>query len=257
MEGLSPHGRGKRVDKGQGQVNRRSIPARAGETAPQFNDGFLLGVYPRTGGGNVDRHRQHRIVKGLSPHGRGKPARVPVAAPVAGSIPARAGETRSLPLIPGLPWVYPRTGGGNSARIYRSKIGDGLSPHGRGKLEQLQAVFLRPGSIPARAGETHRCSTPSPLPPVYPRTGGGNFPTSCPLLLNIGLSPHGRGKPEGGGAKLTRVWSIPARAGETPAVEPQSFATPVYPRTGGGNGNRRGKATPARGLSPHGRGKPL
>ena len=72
----------------------------------------------------------------------------------------------------------------------------------------------------------------------------------------MGLSPHGRGK-------LTTLadgdqveGSIPARAGETPLPDMPTINSWVYPRTGGGNDSTEAGSPPARGLSPHGRGKP-
>ena len=90
--------------------------------------------------------------------------------------------------------VYPRTGGGNFGFLLTNAKSGGLSPHGRGKpVEQLVVdVFLR--SIPARAGETQEVGLVKSKPPVYPRTGGGNWAGIRPRAYAGGLSPHGRGK---------------------------------------------------------------
>ena len=50
----------------------------------------------------------------------------------------------------------------------------GLSPHGRGKLPNRIPNRIRPGSIPARAGETKVGGQSARDARVYPRTGGGN-----------------------------------------------------------------------------------
>ena len=112
-EGLSPHGRGKRVRERGSGVGGRSIPARAGETPVR-----AWAARPR---------------RGLSPHGRGKRRLFPLRHLPAGSIPARAGETASVVLY-GSPFrVYPRTGGGNNGESVMCRACWGLSPHGRGK----------------------------------------------------------------------------------------------------------------------------
>ena len=76
-------------------------------------------------------------------------------------------------------------------------------------------------------------------------------------LTAAGLSPHGRGKQIQGGLVLVGQGSIPARAGETPPSGAHTSSVQVYPRTGGGNGGTCLAMCIARGLSPHGRGKPL
>ena len=73
--GLSPHGRGKPPQTLKTAVRRGSIPARAGETMPVSSTSRNPGVYPRTGGGNALPCARASIALGLSPHGRGKPAK--------------------------------------------------------------------------------------------------------------------------------------------------------------------------------------
>ena len=71
--------------------------------------------------------------------------------------------------------VYPRTGGGNANTTPPASKATGLSPHGRGKLNDGDGVVDTPRSIPARAGETLERVEVSPTIQVYPRTGGGNY----------------------------------------------------------------------------------
>ena len=52
--GLSPRGRGKREQAPTQQIQTRSIPAWAGETALPPKYGNAIKVYPRVGGGNVN-----------------------------------------------------------------------------------------------------------------------------------------------------------------------------------------------------------
>ena len=131
--GLSPHGRGKRQSDYYALKPDRSIPARAGETVSGWGPTPAPRVYPRTGGGNILHSPGAAFFDGLSPHGRGKRIGLVAEGIVVGSIPARAGET------PGR----------------RQRLGRG-------------------GSIPARAGETSFGMEKAGMVEVYPRTGGGN-----------------------------------------------------------------------------------
>ena len=193
----------------------RSIPARAG-----IDPG-----HSQAGGRRV----------GLSPHGRGKLSHYRLSHFLAGSIPARAGETNPAPTGLAMPGVYPRTGGGNSAGSGSAVGLGGLSPHGRGKHEDMLGDGLNAGSIPARAGETGG-QVPAQCPvAVYPRTGGGNRQWQLGYRRGHGLSPHGRGKRLACSGAARRAGSIPARAGETLSPGLAVLAFRVYPRTGGGN----------------------
>ena len=72
--GLSPRGRGNRLQRNGQHRSDRSIPAWAGEpTTPHM---VLLpeGVYPRVGGGTSATHSGDSLYSGLSPRGRGNPA---------------------------------------------------------------------------------------------------------------------------------------------------------------------------------------
>ena len=212
-------------------------------------------VYPRTGGGNGRSDFPPSVNPGLSPHGRGKPTVMALMAERGRSIPARAGETGYRERIRMGKTVYPRTGGGNYRRLGRYPLGEGLSPHGRGKRVDVSPGALTAGSIPARAGETPPSRNGPVHPKVYPRTGGGNFPAPFAGSLGPGLSPHGRGKPNVAAYGQLINRSIPARAGETTIGRSSRGAPPVYPRTGGGNGISPLRRCPSLGLSPHGRGK--
>ena len=114
---------------------------------------------------------------------------------------------------------------------------------------------VKPGSIPARAGETGEAAVGDGGRRVYPRTGGGNSTSPSQPSHRSGLSPHGRGKPSRFRRDNARIGSIPARAGETYGGRWGEWDRGVYPRTGGGNPGRRQQRWSSSGLSPHGRGK--
>ena len=172
------------------------------------------------------------------------------------SIPAWAGETRTYTGAIVLSVVYPRVGGGNAAALILPFYIAGLSPRGRGK----PAVPFGPGilvrSIPAWAGETPGGKSPPQRTQVYPRVGGGNSVRRSPTTTARGLSPRGRGKRSISRSPPVVRRSIPAWAGETPAIIANSLMGRVYPRVGGGNEAGHQVFHPGGGLSPRGRGKP-
>ena len=92
-------------------------------------------------------------------------------------------------------------------------------------------------------------------PRVYPRTGGGNMIPNALDRFEVGLSPHGRGKPSRHAYDQFMFGSIPARAGETGVCRGRRQGPRVYPRTGGGNHCALAQWASQGGLSPHGRGK--
>ena len=135
-------------------------------------------VYPRVDGGTFTAPIPAATVQGLSPRGRGNRANVTVCCPVTRSIPAWTGEPR-WENAPMKAWtVYPRVDGGTPAASTALAPLMGLSPRGRGNLEEVAFTGDRNGSIPAWTGE------PLQLPPsespatVYPRVDGGTFDIS-------------------------------------------------------------------------------
>ena len=76
-----------------------------------------------------------------------------------------------------------------------------------------------------------------------------------PQGMTTGLSPRGRGKRTARKASPTKTRSIPAWAGETGPHTRQYRLLQVYPRVGGGNMGKPGRAGNQGGLSPRGRGK--
>ena len=113
------------------------------------------------------------------------------------------------------PTVYPRVGGGNGISSRSEPSGRGLSPRGRGKQAFVDARRAVVGSIPAWAGETAGVVSHRHRYEVYPRVGGGNADASESRPTSKGLSPRGRGKPQGCDAPTAAKRSIPAWAGET------------------------------------------
>ena len=132
----------------------------------------------------------------------------------------------------------------------------GLSPRSRGQPGLLSHSPGHGRIIPAPAGEPCSWRTLWRDDPVYPRVGGGTL-----LDVDIsgdtkGLSPRGRGNPNGGVRHVPEMRSIPAWAGEPICVPSSSTTARVYPRVGGGTKVVRDGDQSDIGLSPRGRGNP-
>ena len=131
----------------------RSIPAWAGEPVPAYPCDTPVAVYPRVGGGTITRCIARNAGTGLSPRGRGNQASAAVSMPLAGSIPAWAGEPVTWRRLALTARVYPRVGGGTRGLICQVMTLEGLSPRGRGNRNVRGIDTEIWGSIPAWAGE--------------------------------------------------------------------------------------------------------
>ena len=194
---------------------------------------------------------------GLSPRGRGNPDDGKTVFVDEGTIPARAGEPRSLRGSPRCGRDYPRAGGGTLHGQVHDRLRWGLSPRGRGnRLGRLYRAVPR-GTIPARAGEPSSTYRRRTAPWDYPRAGGGTTSRKAARVVQWGLSPRGRGNP----GRLDRLddlrGTIPARAGEPSRRRRRESRGRDYPRAGGGTASKPSATVFARGLSPRGRGNPF
>ena len=130
--GLSPRVRGNLHHSGQWYVERRSIPACAGEPGAVASSGLTMTVYPRVCGGTGSPRNDTLAGVGLSPRVRGNRRGIGQGLVFEGSIPACAGEP--LPGRPANPtgMVYPRVCGGTSNFDNNGRSITGLSPRVRG-----------------------------------------------------------------------------------------------------------------------------
>ena len=115
--GLSPHMRGNQQLAHPAFLQRRSIPAHAGEPTGCPPIRRRNAVYPRTCGGTHQSVSRPIHVNGLSPHMRGNP------------LVCWPGSSGS--------WVYPRTCGGTSLPTSLTSSLWGLSPHMRGNPGEM------------------------------------------------------------------------------------------------------------------------
>ncbi len=171
-----------------------SIPAWAGETAPDILGLPVVEVHPRVGGGNNPNTVAPPEMAGPSPRGRGKHPSPRQQTREGGSIPAWAGETAARTPTPRCAGVHPRVGGGNVTVTDAVTGQEGPSPRGRGKRAGWRTPWSSHGSIPAWAGETPRDCVQLRSAGVHPRVGGGNLDGLNANDPTAGPSPRGRGK---------------------------------------------------------------
>ena len=253
-EGLSPRVRGNRLPIPGPDVERRSIPASAGEPRRKRKPQARRRVYPRECGGTGDLPVAAVVVQGLSPRVRGNPGWASQSRNRWRSIPASAGEPRPGHREENPRQVYPRECGGTSARDRAHWEKEGLSPRVRGNLAQGSLTPLQIRSIPASAGEP-RGTCPSGIPAaVYPRECGGTSIIGRETSPMRGLSPRVRGN-RARCQRCSRRWgSIPASAGEPGARSKRRCSSTVYPRECGGTSCCLPLEIRYEGLSPRVRG---
>ena len=191
---------------------------------------------------------------GLSPRGRGNHSRHHQRPRCCGSIPAWAGEPTEFARWTSPRAVYPRVGGGTILAGVTDGADSGLSPRGRGNHGAGLCAGLRPGSIPAWAGEPIANAINVLVATVYPRVGGGTYGRIVHRRPQPGLSPRGRGNLTPVLGSVIFLGSIPAWAGEPGCPTLGARSSGVYPRVGGGTGTRDRLSRCFRGLSPRGRG---
>ena len=130
--------------------------------------------------------------------------------------------------------VYPRVCGGT--RYGDAQVGGdlGLSPRVRGNPDPRSENRTERGSIPACAGEPEAAGVGIGEGQVYPRVCGGTDGGIKDCDFVLGLSPRVRGNPQSTRPAECGCRSIPACAGEPPAVPVGRACGRVYPRVCGG-----------------------
>ena len=234
--GLSPRVRGNRLLRERRALQRRSIPACAGEPRQIELSVLAWRVYPRVCGGTSEWEIAGEPWQGLSPRVRGNRDGGIYTRYSHGSIPACAGEPCLDGIGPIPAGVYPRVCGGTPPFARCACVNWGLSPRVRGNLFGVLVWIEVRGSIPACAGEPDRGAEHAASAAVYPRVCGGTTPCRAEC------HHHQR--------------SIPACAGEPAYDSPSTHATKVYPRVCGGTTVARLSNDCVGGLSPRVRGNP-
>ena len=252
--GLSPRGRGNPYQVNEGTLDGGSIPAWAGQPGKEGKKLRRPEVYPRVGGATRLTSGCWKACWGLSPRGRGNHKGPLPGRNWSRSIPAWAGQPYRLPKRRNLTKVYPRVGGATPSTAKEFGTWNGLSPRGRGNLEQGSGNHIGLGSIPAWAGQPLPSPANLKLIPVYPRVGGATTIMKIFISGTAGLSPRGRGNLANVGLLESLLGSIPAWAGQPGLPRRSAIISAVYPRVGGATWQMRRRLAVTTGLSPRGRG---
>ena len=152
--GSSPRVRGKPSRAPDRPGTLRLIPARAGKTPATPPAASSPGAHPRACGENGPLPAEGMTLEGSSPRVRGKREGDGEGCGADGLIPARAGKTSSMVMIPVCRAAHPRACGENTARAPGLIATSGSSPRVRGKLPAPRIRLPEAGLIPARAGKT-------------------------------------------------------------------------------------------------------
>ncbi len=172
------------------------------------------------------------------------------------SIPAHAGETKTIIISALQTMVNPRSCGGNERNENPTCLDLGQSPLMRGKPKPLSPLGSPRRSIPAHAGETFMRLPGSEKTEVNPRSCGGNRSLEACRKGGRGQSPLMRGKRAPRISAIDSLGSIPAHAGETICQTKLGIFLAVNPRSCGGNSGSGSEPSGDRGQSPLMRGKP-
>ncbi len=255
--GSSPRVRGTHRLGVEPFVNRRFIPACAGNTLGSLLDWPGIPVHPRVCGEHVRVKCRTPPTVGSSPRVRGTP-RVPgLPRPHGRFIPACAGNTRMISCPETPTTVHPRVCGehsppatenphdrrfipacaGNTPSALPSHfLPSGSSPRVRGTLQAGRQFGANRRFIPACAGNTRIRSRSSRPTSVHPRVCGEHL---FEILRHVGCSgssPRVRGTLLKSRQDLRQKRFIPACAGNTRTMGRTSISTTVHPRVCGEHG---------------------
>ena len=159
--GSSPHTRGARADRLDGDGFRRIIPAYAGSTTSTPASPTPAPDHPRIRGEHAASLSFRRLAAGSAPHPRGARFLIRRQPATRRIIPAYAGSTRS--------WISQSRPGADHPRIRGEHVHIeaprcpqmGSSPHTRGARHPPTRPSAGRGIIPAYAGSTPFCAGPS------------------------------------------------------------------------------------------------
>ena len=130
--GLSPLARGTLYTRILCAVDRRFIPAGAGNTTNRPSSRLLQPVYPRWRGEHLMMPPSDKNAAGLSPLARGTPTCRDGCQQITRFIPAGAGNTHPNTSPNRDRTVYPRWRGEHDRLLQRQSLPVGLSPLARG-----------------------------------------------------------------------------------------------------------------------------
>ena len=179
-------------------ISSRIIPAYAGSTCPRTFQTLDSRDHPRIRGEHVDYAAEISEWKGSSPHTRGAPQGRRRLARLGRIIPAYAGSTTPSWKVTGNPADHPRIRGEHPIAVHMKAYGTGSSPHTRGARTVVGCWRRRRRIIPAYAGSTTACPSPSGAERDHPRIRGEHDPEDPLAMIDAGSSPHTRGARKAG-----------------------------------------------------------
>ena len=231
--GSSPRVRGTVDQRGPLGVERRFIPARAGNSWRPTWTFQNPSVHPRACGEQYLTRLERQQLPGSSPRVRGTVEARGIATVADRFIPARAGNSQIAGgRIPQAP-VHPRACGEQAARNQRHSRCRGSSPRVRG-TGLNRSLYGVPGRfIPARAGNSRWVSPLGSQTPVHPRACGEQNHQSIPRPAIPGSSPRVRGTGLRCAPDMFAWRFIPARAGNSGLSESVTKNLTVHPRACG------------------------
>ena len=253
--GRSPRARGRRERQERRLHLPGPIPASAGETPGRRPTRRPWGADPRERGGDAAAPASARSARGRSPRARGRPLHRHAQGRELGPIPASAGETRaSASSAPG-PRADPRERGGDMALTMEQYLGQGRSPRARGRHPRGPGPAVRPGPIPASAGETRPGGGYGRTGRADPRERGGDTSGASRCSITSGRSPRARGRHVALAVAVRLDGPIPASAGETPRAGRCRSTRTADPRERGGDPLKATPLEARKGRSPRARGR--
>ena len=214
--GSSPHARGTRVVGIGVGLGLGIIPACAGNTTMTAPAAQEMRDHPRMRGEHTLVSRDDETIPGSSPHARGTPGVAEFEGFGGGIIPACAGNTTKAGPRRNLTRDHPRMRGEHEAQVIVLRRQHGSSPHARGTRNSNVNDGVKPGIIPACAGNTANGGTQRTSPWDHPRMRGEHMPAACMMPARQGSSPHARGTRSMYRASAGSAGIIPACAGNTP-----------------------------------------
>ena len=213
--GLPPQVRGTRNPTADLLVNRRFIPAGAGNTNVSGHASVLEAVHPRRCGEHRRAFPRRYCRCGSSPQVRGTLDNQGIAGGERRFIPAGAGNTTEQASRRSGTAVHPRRCGEHWIFIASCRWSSGSSPQVRGTLDSKPGNTGPARFIPAGAGNTHRAAASGGTVTVHPRRCGEHTQPDNLCMITGGSSPQVRGTRDLAYLDDLQSRFIPAGAGNT------------------------------------------
>ncbi len=191
--GSSPRMRGTGQHAGREGVERRFIPAHAGNRNCAQSPAVMSPVHPRACGEQGFSMAMSGALAGSSPRMRGTAAPPCDWPPCTRFIPAHAGNRLSHHAKPRLPPVHPRACGEQQGQVSLAIFHGGSSPRMRGTGSGRFSSSDPNRFIPAHAGNRAQVAASSRHQPVHPRACGEQIQDIQGNAIFGGSSPRMRG----------------------------------------------------------------